>query len=261
MCTVVVLRRPHHRWPLLIAANRDEMLDRPWKPPARHWPDREDVMAGLDETAGGTWMGINDSGVFAGILNRHGFLGPAPDKRSRGELVLEALDHADAKDAAGALADVDPTAYRPFNMVIADNRDAWWLSAAEKPWQPGQPLRLERIPEGLSMFTAFDRNDLSDRRIAQYLPKFQAADIPDPDKGEWESWRRLLAGPEIAGVAHSAMAFRVPLADGTFGTSSSSLLALPSPEAAFGPEKKRPIWLFASGSPEDTAFLPVDLDP
>ena len=46
MCTVVILRRPEHDWPLLIAANRDEMLARSWLPPARHWPDRPDVAAG-----------------------------------------------------------------------------------------------------------------------------------------------------------------------------------------------------------------------
>ena len=40
MCTVVILRRPGHDWPLLLAGNRDEMKGRPWKPPARHWPDR-----------------------------------------------------------------------------------------------------------------------------------------------------------------------------------------------------------------------------
>ena len=76
MCTVVILRRPTHEWPLILGANRDEMLIRPWKPPARHWPDRPDVMAGLDELAGGTWMGLNDTGVVACILNRHGTLGP-----------------------------------------------------------------------------------------------------------------------------------------------------------------------------------------
>jgi hypothetical protein len=191
-------------------------------------------------------------------------LGPAPDKRSRGELVLEALDHADAKDAAGALSDLDPAAYRPFNMIVADNRDAYWLARAEKPWSPDQPLRLERIPEGLSMFTAYDRNDASDNRIAAYLPKFQAATPPDPDKNAWDSWRTLLAGPEVRGQAHSAMTFRMDGAlekagKGIFGTSSSSLLALPSPEAAFGPEKKQPIWLFAAGAPESAAFQPVDI--
>ena len=104
MCTVIILRRPDHEWPVIIGANRDEMNNRPWKPPARHWEDRPDVIAGLDETAGGTWLGVNEDGVVAAVLNRFGTLGPAEGKRSRGELPLEALDHADAVDAAQALA-------------------------------------------------------------------------------------------------------------------------------------------------------------
>src|SRR6202012_4950605 len=110
MCTLVIFRRPDHRWPLLIGANRDEMIDRPWEPPGRHWPDRPDVVAGLDILAGGSWLGLNDFGVVAGILNRHGSLGPAAGQRSRGELVLEALDHADASAAAEALAAIEPSA-------------------------------------------------------------------------------------------------------------------------------------------------------
>ena len=111
MCTLVILRRPGHRWPVLIGANRDEMIDRASKPPGRHWPDRPELVAGLDILAGGSWLGVNDWGVAAAVLNRHGSLGPAPDRRSRGELVLEALDHADAAAAARALVDLDPEAY------------------------------------------------------------------------------------------------------------------------------------------------------
>ncbi|MCW8861694.1 MAG: NRDE family protein, partial [Rhodospirillales bacterium] len=77
MCTVVILRRATHPWPILIAANRDEMIDRPWDPPARHWSDREDVIGGRDRLAGGTWLAMNDSGVVAAILNRRNSLGPA----------------------------------------------------------------------------------------------------------------------------------------------------------------------------------------
>ncbi len=254
MCTVVILHRPRHPWPLILGANRDEMLARPWKPPARHWTDRPDVVAGLDELAGGTWMGLNDSGVVACILNRHGSLGPAPGKRSRGELVLEALDHADADAAAGALRDLDPAAYRPFNMLIADNRDAWWLAHSGRTGA----IRLERVPEGLSMFTAYERNDLTDPRIAAYLPRFQAALPPAPETNSWESWRGLLAAtaPANAAAPTSSMTFRT---ESGFGTSSSSLLALPSVDAAFGAAKKRPIWLFAAGAPESTAFEPVDI--
>src|SRR5205085_2057192 len=52
MCTLVILRRPEHEWPVIIGANRDEMIDRAAKPPGRHWPDRTEVVAGLDLFAG-----------------------------------------------------------------------------------------------------------------------------------------------------------------------------------------------------------------
>src|SRR6266481_1460273 len=84
MCTLVILRRPEHRWPVLIGANRDEMIDRPSQPPGRHWPDRAEVVAGLDLLAGGSWLGLNDWGVAAAVLNRQGSLGPATGLRRRG---------------------------------------------------------------------------------------------------------------------------------------------------------------------------------
>ena len=253
MCTVVLLRRPGHDWPVIIGANRDEMVSRPWKPPARHWPDRPDVIAGLDELAGGTWMGLNDAGLAVCILNRFGSLGPAPGKRSRGELVLEALDHASAAEAADALADLDPVAYRPFNLVLADSRDAWWL--ALRASVPGAWIDKQMVPAGLSMFTAFDRNDPADQRIAHFRPKFESRPAPEPGRGDWDEWSRLLGSTDGGGEAR-AMSFRMP---NGFGTSSSSLLALPSPEHVFKKAGTRPVWLFAAGPPESAPFEPVDI--
>jgi uncharacterized protein with NRDE domain len=112
---------------MLLAANRDEMLDRPWLPPGRHWPDRPFVVGGLDKLAGGSWFGLNDSGVAAGIMNRRETLGPMAGKRSRGELVLKALDYPNAKSAAKKLSELDPGVYRGFNLVIADSKEAYWL--------------------------------------------------------------------------------------------------------------------------------------
>ena len=120
------------------------MLERPWLPPARHWPDRPDVVAGIDTLSSGSWLGVNDHGVAVAVLNRVGSLGPVANKRSRGELVLEALDHADARDAAGALSDIDPDAYRTFNLVIADNRDAYWLAGRTG----ADRVTIEALPAG-----------------------------------------------------------------------------------------------------------------
>lgn len=246
MCTLVILRRPHAQWPVLIGANRDEMAGRPWKPPGRHWSDRPDVVAGLDELAGGSWLGINDVGVVAAILNRVGTLGPQAGKRSRGELVLEALDHADAVEAARALADLDGTAYRPFNMLVADNRDAWWIRA-----DGGARIGVHQVPEGLHMLTAQELDDVTSPRIGAYLPRFRAAAPPDPDGGDWSGWTSLLAhtgaGPD--GEEAAAMCFT---RDNGFGTVSSSLIALP----AIGSEA-RPRWLFAAGRPDRAQWLPL----
>ncbi|MGD9742808.1 MAG: NRDE family protein [Dongiaceae bacterium] len=240
MCSIVILYRPTHDWPVLIGANRDEMADRPWDPPGRHWPDRPQVVAGRDRLAGGSWLGMNDQGVVAGIMNRSSSLGPAPGKRSRGELVLEALDHADAEDAAEALAALDPGAYRPFNMAIADNRDAYWLRnlGIREGW-----VEVEKLPPGLSMLTAHDRNDTANsKRIAAFLPRFEAAPVPDPETGDWRGWAELLASREIAPGGGPYDTMNIGPEKG-FGTLSSALIALPRPGL-----ERPPVWL-AAGTP------------
>src|SRR5258705_12232981 len=117
MCTLVILRRPEHEWPVIIGANRDEMIDRAATPPGRHWADRVEVVAGLDLLAGGSWLGLNDWGVAAAIPNRHGSLRPPGRPRSRGELGLGGPDPARAARAAGALAHPHPCAYPRFQPL------------------------------------------------------------------------------------------------------------------------------------------------
>ncbi len=255
MCTLVILFRPGHDWPVVIGTTRDEMTDRAWQPPARHWPDRTQVVAGRDELAGGTWLGMNDDGVVAGVLNRKDSLGPAADKRSRGELPLEALDHASAEDAAEALAHIDPASYRSFNLVIADGTQAFWLrSLGGGNGLDGIPVAVNPIPPGVSLITAYDLNDTAGARTKLYLPQFRKADEPDPENGDWSAWQTLFssrvrdtdAGPEGALCI---------VTDFGYGTVSSSLIALP----AINRIDVKPIWLFAAGRPGEAAYEPVGL--
>ncbi|MFZ3234141.1 MAG: NRDE family protein [Stellaceae bacterium] len=248
MCTVVILRRPDERWPVLIGANRDEMIDRPWQMPGRHWPDRPEVVAGLDVLAGGSWLGINDWGVAAAVLNRTGSLGPMPGLRSRGELVLEALDHADAVDAAEALSHLDPDSYRSFNLIVADERDGFWLRHAG-----GNRIEVHPLKEGLSLIAAGDVDDLATRRLQLAMPAFRAWPVPDPDRQDWSGWEQLLSssGAPPGEPATAAMRFRT---DG-YGTVSSALIALP----ARGEPELRPVFRFASWLPQETGWQDVSL--
>ena len=250
MCTLVILRRPGHDWPVLLAANRDEMLDRAARPPGRHWPERPNLVAGYDALAGGSWLGLNDDGVAAGVLNRTGSLGPDRKLRSRGELVLEALDHADAITATDALSALEARAYHSFNLVVVDNREGFWL----RGYGPDGPLALDvmALPPGLSMITAHDLNDAESRRIRRYLPRFRAASAPDPATGDWGAWQALLASRTHGATEPPEDAMTIVTSRG-FGTVSSSLVGLPAPGGA------APRWLFADGRPDQAAFRAVTL--
>lgn len=244
MCTLVLLRRPGHLWPLLLAANRDELASRPARPPGRHWPDRPEVRAGLDLLGGGSWLGVNDAGVVAAVLNRVGTLGPADGKRSRGELVLEALDHAEAEAAARALSDLDPRAYRPFNLVVADAQTAFCLR------HPGDgTIRVDRLPAGLTMLTAREPNDPSCPRIRRYRPLFASAAPPDPDRSDWSDWQLLLASR--ASATDDPRDALCIVTGGDYGTVSSSLVALSA-----RPERT-PLFLHAEGRPGEAVYAPV----
>jgi uncharacterized protein with NRDE domain len=251
MCTVVFLRRPDHPWPLILGANRDEMMDRPWRVPGRHWPDRENVVAGIDELAGGSWLGVNDEGVVAGILNRKDSLGPDENLRSRGELVLEALDQTDAVYAVEAIADLNPASYRSFNLFVADNRDAWWLRSIGPK---ARKVEVFEIPEGVSMLTAWDLNAEGSVRTSFHLPLFTDAVQPDPENQDWQRWEELMGSTDHApnSVTGEAMLIQT---DRGFGTLSTSLIALESSEIY----NARKIWRFLDRSDETTPYFSVKI--
>ena len=106
--------------PLLIAANRDEMYQRPADPITVLRATRPRILGGRDQLAGGTWLAVNEHGVVAGLTNQ-----PTeardPAKRSRGELPLAFAAYPDAKTAVTEVcARLDPAAYNPCWMLVGD---------------------------------------------------------------------------------------------------------------------------------------------
>lgn len=239
MCTVVLTLRPGHLWPLLLAANRDERLDRPWDLPGAHWPDRPGVVAGRDRLGGGTWMAVGP-GIVAAVLNRPGSLGPAPGKLSRGDLPLLAAGCATAAEAVDCLCALDAGAYRTFNLVVADRTGAWFIRGLGS----GRPDAVALTP-GTHIVTAHDPDDPASPRGTRHLPRFRTAPAPDPARGDWSAWITLLSDGSGGDAA-----LNVPAREG-FGTVCSSLVGIPASDP--------PIWLFAAGPPGQAPFHPIPL--
>ena len=220
MCTLVLGLELDRRWPVIVAANRDELLARPaegWA--VRGGGDGPRSATPIDLEAGGTWIGVSARGIFAGLTNFHLRPGEVPDRsrRSRGELVPLALSRASAASAAEAVRALDASRWNPFHLVVTDGRDGWlW-------WYDGEEQGLERLEPGLHVVTERDREGRGargDRVRARWpadptLPLLRGLLV---DHGDGAA-RRGGASAEAATCLHG---------DPVYGTRSSAILRLAS---------------------------------
>ncbi|HEY0976443.1 MAG TPA: NRDE family protein [Flavobacteriales bacterium] len=101
MCLILVAYRAHPRYPLIVAANRDEAYGRS-SLPLHWWRDRPSLLAGKDLVGGGTWLGMDRNGRFAALTNHRDLGRPDRSGRSRGGLVLDAFRSDPPVDATMA---------------------------------------------------------------------------------------------------------------------------------------------------------------
>jgi uncharacterized protein with NRDE domain len=204
MCLILFSWKAQPEYQLVVAANRDEWLDRPTAP-AQWWDDAPDLLAGRDLKAGGTWMGITRSGRFAAITN---FRDPS-DKRStapsRGTLVMDfLLDDRAPREFLEAVSQRDET-FNGFNLVAGDGKKLVCLASRDgvvrevepgihglsnhvldEPWPKVARGRIElqramRAPlDPEALFTV-----LSDRTAAP--------DAELPETGVGLEWERVLS--------------------------------------------------------------------
>ncbi len=120
MCLILFAWRSHPRYPLVVAANRDEFHNRPTAA-ASYWKESPQLLAGRDLQAGGTWLGITRQGRFAAITNYREPQGEEPLlEQSRGHLVRDfLLDKAIPADYASKLRQQGGK-YRGFNVLLGD---------------------------------------------------------------------------------------------------------------------------------------------
>jgi uncharacterized protein with NRDE domain len=118
MCVVAIALQAHPEWQLIVAGNRDEYHDRPSAPLAV-WDDGSGIVAGRDMVSGGSWMGVSSAGRFAVVTNIRNADGPDPEKRSRGALVADWLQHSALPKGVDW--------FNPFNLIVSDKDKAMLL--------------------------------------------------------------------------------------------------------------------------------------
>lgn len=127
MCLIILGWKAHPQYPLVVAANRDEFMNRPTAQ-AGFWKDHPQVLAGRDLQAGGTWMGMTRQGRFAALTNYRDPAHLTPNGFSRGELVSNFL--TGNQRAAVFIESIKEGAghYNGFNLLLSDGIDLYWFS-------------------------------------------------------------------------------------------------------------------------------------
>ncbi|MWG36836.1 NRDE family protein [Halomarina oriensis] len=265
MCTLTFAWQTFEEHPLVVAANRDEAYARESSPPAARTLDSgRRVVAPRDEEAGGTWMGYNDEGVFVAITNR--WVETPPGERSRGRLVLDALDSPSAEEAVrGIERELDRRRYEGFFLLVADAAGCFLVSdeggGSIHQFDPGVHVVMN-VGYDTSYFVPevrpapAKRQAANGRRLFEYL---------QPEPGETpEAWRTragdALGDHEFGVCIHGGQPVETngdPDDDANpdrapegFGTKSSSLVTVD----ASGDSR---FW-YADGPPCETPFERVD---
>lgn len=157
MCLLALAWRSDPRYPLVVAANRDEFYKRPALA-ADYWPDAPGLLAGRDEEAGGTWLGVQESGRFAAITNARGAASPGSNSPSRGGLVSDFLaSESSAADYARACQEKIAD-YAGCNLLVCDGQQLFYVTNHPE-------AELRKLPPG--------RYPLSNGHLDDHWPKMK----------------------------------------------------------------------------------------
>ena len=235
MCTMIVVSRVPKGPDLFVIHNRDEQRARPSGLPQLWCRGERKILAPRDEKAGGTWLGLNDCEVFAGITNRFGMLSRG-DHRSRGELVVEALEGKSATEATARILKLSPEEFNGFHLVLGDREGAHVV------WSDGREFHYLRLQPGYYVLTERSFQAAPSRRLERLGARLRS-------EGAWErgSRERMMGWMKERDRKAPLEGTCVDLPEMDYGTRSSTVVELGNPGARF---------LHAPGAPTEVSYRP-----
>ncbi|MBX3423310.1 MAG: NRDE family protein [Pirellulaceae bacterium] len=236
MCLLAVLYRLVPESPILVAANREEYYDRPSQPPSIQ-SGKPRVLCGMDQRAGGTWMGVNQHGMFVGLCNRRAGGGAdSVGARSRGLIAREVLRCGSARVAIDKAVDEMVThRYQPFNLIVCDYESGWVV------YNDGERHDVMPLEDGLNIIGNLDLNDPIDDRVQLAHRLLTLQNLDSPVKFLAVASKVFARSPTPS--SRASMVIR----GGDYGTISSTLIAL-------SPKPRDAIFQFAAGAPDQSKY-------
>ena len=138
MCLVLFAYKVHPSYNLIVAANRDEFYNRATAS-AHYWEDDSTILAGRDLEKQGTWMGISKEGRFSALTNYRDPSESLEGKRSRGELVANALKYSgEIRDYMQTLSFARER-YPGYNLLAGDQKELYYYSNISNSLEILQP--------------------------------------------------------------------------------------------------------------------------
>ena len=215
--------------PILVAANREEYYDRPSLPPSIQ-SGKPRVLCGIDQQSGGTWLGVNQNGMFVGMCNRATAV-PMFGQRSRNLLAMDLLRCTTASRALEkALAELSETRYDGCNLIIADGQSGYAIHS-------DQNQEVVDLQPGLNIIGSHNLNDPDDERVRMARRLLTLQTLDSPVKFLAVSSRVFARAP--VGPGRPSMVIR----NSDYGTVSSTLIAL-------GVKPRDAIFQFSKGAPD-----------
>lgn len=127
MCTLIVCWKVHREAGLILAANRDEYLERPTASPEIWRDTNPPIVAGRDLKSGGTWLATGKH-VTAALTNHHSGLRSVAREKSRGDLVVIGAQATSASRAAEKIGSMAGEDFGPFHLLLTDQTEMLWLT-------------------------------------------------------------------------------------------------------------------------------------
>jgi uncharacterized protein with NRDE domain len=225
MCTVLLRLSPGGPLPVLLGAVRDEFVERPWDPPARHWDGpAARLLGGRDRLAGGTWLALDpDRRVVAALLNAGRRDEPTDglSRPSRGTLALHILTEPAPPE--------DLDRYDRFHLLRAG------LGGGELWSWDGDTLTHVELAAGDHIIVNEGLDTPADPLVPHFAPRLEllAGDGLDPGDD-----RALIVAKEIDGRR--------------YGSTSASLVALGADAVRydFTDEPANPHWWRVDTGPD-----------